>query len=116
MSEVKRYQVLAVCTHPASAVLYRTENVESCDGEYVLYSDYAALQAKLSAVQAGADRLREAVQRWADYMHGSDKGIEAINLEGLPRWVGAVDEEAQLLDALAAYQARTGAADAKEDL
>ena len=59
--EVKRYQVLAVCTHPSASITYRTENVESCDGEYVLYSDYAALKAKLSAVQAGADRLVEAL-------------------------------------------------------
>ncbi len=53
MSEVKRYVFGISRTEPGDRLTAGTV--------YVDEADYAALQSKLSTVQAGADRLREAL-------------------------------------------------------
>ena len=96
MSEVQRYQVL-----PGSQYSGTMDQIPSCDGEYVLYSDYADLQAKLSAVQAVADSLAEAAKHLI-YFHMCELEGLAAGKPTPEQWMQAVR---MVEENIAAYQA-----------
>ena len=89
MSEVKRYVFGISRTEPGDRLTAGTV--------YVDEADYAALESKLAAVQAGADRLAEAARACEEAYH--DTGDVSFT---------------ELFAALAAYQAGTGAVDDKK--
>jgi hypothetical protein len=114
MSEVQRYQVL-----PGSQYSGTMDQIPSCDGEYVLYSDYAALESQHAALKEKAEKadkkvkellpfatIRDLLLQYRELLNLDTDALSNDDLSQRAHQMGyCLDKVLETLPPLAAYQA-----------